>query len=338
MVTLILDCYGGDHSPKANVDGALKALEETPDLKLLLVGDEKGIGSELQNKKYDSSRCRIVDAPEVIDCHEAPTLAVFHRKNSSLVRSLDLLKDNQADGMVSLGNSGALLVGGVVKIGKIEGVSRPAFCPLVPTMNGSFCAICDSGASSEASAQEIFQYALMGSLYLEKAFAVKTPRLALLNIGTEEGKGDALHQEAYRLLKGCPSLHFVGNMEGRDLTSGAYDLVAADGFSGNILLKSTEGTGLALLKLLKKTFYKNVKNKMGALLLKKDIYGIKDFMDYNNYGGAVMLGLKKTLIKAHGGGDERHVYHSLMQAYALEKNQLAEAIRVSLAALQETKK
>lgn len=205
-------------------------------------------------------------------------------------------------------------------------------------MNGSFCAICDSGASSEASAQEIFQYALMGSLYLEKAFAVKTPRLALLNIGTEEGKGDALHQEAYRLLKGCPSLHFVGNMEGRDLTSGAYDLVAADGFSGNILLKSTEGTGLALLKLLKKTFYKNVKNKMGALLLKKDIYGIKDFMDYNNYGGAVMLGLKKTLIKAHGGGDERHVYHSLMQAYALEKNQLAEAIRVSLAALQETKK
>jgi glycerol-3-phosphate acyltransferase PlsX len=338
MVTLLLDCMGGDHSPKANVDGALRALAEQTDLAIVLVGEEKGIRDCLQKKTYDSARLSLVDAPEVIDCKEAPTLAVFHRKNSSLVRSLDLLKENKADGMVSLGNSGALLVGGVVKIGKIEGVLRPAFCPLVPTMNGSFCALCDSGASSAATPEEIAQYALMGSLYLQKAFQIAAPRVALLNLGTEEGKGDETHQQAYALLKNCPSITFLGNMEGRDFTSGSYDLVAADGFSGNILLKSTEGTGLALLKLLKKTFYKNVKTKMGALLLKKDIYGIKNLMDYNNYGGAVMLGLKKTMIKGHGGGDERHVYHSLLQAYALEKSHLSEAIRVSLSDLALAKK
>ena len=172
----------------------------------------------------------------------------------------------------------------------------------------------------------------MASEYLKKACGIATPRVALLNIGTEEGKGDTLRKEAYPLFKNCKSIHFVGNMEARELTSGDYDVVACDGFSGNVLIKAAEGTGIGLLKLLKKTFFKSLKNKIGAFFLKKDIYGIKDFMDYNNYGGAVMLGLKKIVIKGHGSGDSLSVYHCIEQAYNASKNHLVDCLKDSFKA------
>ncbi len=330
MIKLVLDCEGGDRSPSVNVLGAVKALKEKDDLSLILTGKKEDLENELSKLDYPKDRLTIVDAPEVIDCKEAPTLSLFHKRDSSLVKALDILKnDDDVKGFVSLGNSGAILVGGVVKVGKIPGVLRPAFCPLMPSMDGHYVAVCDSGASSEATKEELFQFGLMGSLYLEKAFDVKSPRVALLNIGTEEAKGDTLHKEAYQLLKGS-SLNFIGNMEARDTLSGKYDLIVADGFSGNVLIKSTEGTGLEMLKLLKRTFFKNLKNKIGALFLKKDIYGIKDFMDYNNYGGAVTLGVKKTMVKGHGGDNEKHFYHCIIQAYNMEKNNLGPAIEEAL--------
>jgi phosphate acyltransferase len=263
-------------------------------------------------------------------------LAVFHQKDSSLVKSLDLLKEDPSiQGLVSLSSSGALLVGSVVKIGKLPGVTRPAFCPLLPTMNHHFVAVCDSGASSECSKDELLQFGIMASEYLKKAYGIASPRVALLNIGTEEGKGDTLRKEAYPLFKASPYINFVGNMEARELTSGDYDVVACDGFSGNVLIKSTEGTGIGLLKLLKTTFFKNFKNKMGALFLKKDIYAIKDFMDYNNYGGAVMLGLQKIVIKGHGSGNSASVYHCIEQAYNGAKNGLIDSLKDAFKTLEK---
>jgi glycerol-3-phosphate acyltransferase PlsX len=332
MVKIALDCLGGDHSPDANLEGALRALKTYPDLSLVLVGDEAVLKDKLEGKSYDASRLSFVHAPKAIGLNEAPTLAVFHQKDSSLVRSLDLLKEDATlSGLVSLGSSGALLVGSVVKIGKLDGVSRPAFCPLLPTMDGHFVAVCDSGASSECTKEELLGFAIMASEYLKKAYGIAAPRVGLLNIGTEEGKGDSLRKEAYPLFKASPRIHFLGNMEARELTSGDYDVVACDGFSGNVLIKATEGTGIGLLKLLKKTFFKNLKNKIGALFLKKDIYGIKDFMDYNNYGGAVMLGLRKIVIKGHGSGNALSVFRSLEQAYHASKNGLIDSLRESLA-------
>jgi glycerol-3-phosphate acyltransferase PlsX len=330
MIKIALDCLGGDHSPDANVEGALRALKDYSDLSLVLIGDSPLLKSKMAGQAYDASRVSFVHAPKAIGLDEAPTLAVFHQKDSSLVSSDNLLKeDPSVSGLVSLGSSGALLVGSVVKIGKLDGVSRPAFCPLLPTMDGHFVAVCDSGASSECTKEELLQFGIMASEYLKKAYGIAAPRVALLNIGTEEGKGDGLRKEAYPLFKACPALHFVGNMEARELTSGSYDVVACDGFSGNVLIKATEGTGIGLLKLLKKTFYKNLKNKVGALFLKKDIYGIKDFMDYNNYGGAVMLGLRKIVIKGHGSGNALSVYRCLEQAYNASKNGLVDSLRDS---------
>lgn len=330
MVKIALDMLGGDHSPDANIEGALRALQDYQDLSLILIGDEGVLKAKMADKKYDASRVSFVHAPKAIGLNEAPTLAVFHQKDSSLVRALDLLKeDDSIAGLVSLGSSGALLVGSVVKIGKLEGVTRPAFCPLLPTMDGHFVAVCDSGASSECTKEELLQFGIMASEYLKKAYGIISPRVALLNIGTEEGKGDTLRKEAYPLFKASDKIHFVGNMEARELTSGSYDVVACDGFSGNVLIKATEGTGIGLLKLLKKTFFKNLKNKIGALFLKKDIYGIKDFMDYNNYGGAVMLGLKKIVIKGHGSGNALSVYRCLEQAYHASKNGLVDSLKDS---------
>jgi glycerol-3-phosphate acyltransferase PlsX len=327
MIKIAVDCLGGDHSPDANIEGALRALKAFPELSLVLVGDEALLKERFKNQDIPADRLSFVHAPKVIGLNEAPTLAVFHQKDSSLVRSLDLLKgDPSIAGLVSLGSSGALLVGSVVKIGKLDGVTRPAFCPLLPTMDHHFVAVCDSGASSECSKEELLQFGIMASEYLKKAYQIPSPRVGLLNIGTEEGKGDTLRKEAYPLFKASDKINFVGNMEARDLTSGKYDVVAADGFSGNVLIKSCEGTGLGLLKLLKVTFYKSFKNKMGALFLKKDIYGIKDFMDYNNYGGAVMLGLKKIVIKGHGSGNAASVYHCIEQAYNAAKNGLIDSL------------
>lgn len=223
-----------------------------------------------------------------------------------------------------------------MKIGRIKGVKRPAFCPLLPTMNHGIVGVCDSGANVDCTPLYLQQFAIMGSLYMEKAYGIKSPKTALLNVGTEEEKGDLLRKETYQLLKETPSVNFVGNMESRDLLSGSYDLVVCDGFSGNVLIKSTEGACLELLKLLKSTFMASFKNKLGALLLKKDIMNIKSFMDYNNYGGAVLLGCSKTIVKGHGSSKAAAVYNCVKQAYNMEKNNLCEAISEEITKLTVT--
>ena len=333
MVRLVLDCFGGDHSPDANVNGALLALQETPDLEVVLTGDEKTLTEALSGKPYDKNRLKIVHAPGVIGGDEIPTAAIKKKPESSLMKAVELVRtDENLHGLVTVGSTGALVAAATLRIGRIHGVKRPAFCPLLPTMTGGIVGVCDSGANVDVNVKLLTQFALMGSLYLESAYGIEKPRVALLNIGAEAEKGDALRKEAYPVLQNLEGIHFVGNMESRDLLGGKYDLVVCDGFSGNVLIKSTEGACLEMLKKLKKDIYSRPIYKLGALLMKRMFDEEKRFMDYRSYGGSVLLGCKKLIVKGHGSSNADAVKACLMQAYRMQDANLTEKIKAAIGA------
>lgn len=333
MIKLIIDCFGGDNSPGANVSGALMALSALPDLELLLTGDEELIKKELEGKSYDEKRLSIVHAPEVITCDEVPTVAVKQKKDSSLMKAIELVRnDETVHGIVTVGSTGALVAAATLRVGRIPGVKRPAFCPILPTMKGGVVGICDSGANVDISVRMLCQFAIMGSLYLKCAYGFESPRAALLNIGAEETKGDELRKSAYPVMKGMENINFAGNMEARELLSGDYDLVVCDGFSGNVLVKSTEGACLEMLKKLKRDIYSRTVNKIGALLMKKMFDEEKRFMDYRNYGGSVLLGLKKIAVKGHGSSNDVAVEKCIEQAYRMQAADLIERTGAEIAA------
>ncbi|MBR1575011.1 MAG: phosphate acyltransferase PlsX [Bacteroidales bacterium] len=332
MVKIILDCFGGDHSPEANVEGGLLTLSRFPDLHLILTGDEARIRACMEGRSYDAARLEIVHAPQVIGCEERPTDAIRLKRDSSMMKGLMMLRDrDDIAGLVSTGSTGALVTGALVRIGRLKGVIRPAFCPLLPTMTGGIVGICDSGANVEVDAAMLRQFAIMASLYLKNVYGVQEPRTALLNVGKEAEKGDAIRQEAYRLLQETEGLHFVGNMESRDLLGGGYDVVVCDGFSGNVLVKTTEGTALELLKKLKKDIYSRFVYKMGALLMKRMFAEEKEFMNYQNYGGSVLLGTSKVVVKGHGSSKAPAVAKCIEQAYKMETGGLGPRIEAALA-------
>lgn len=334
MIKIVVDAMGGDNSPLANVKGAVRAVNELKDAEIVLVGDEAQIKPLLSVEQYDAARLTVLHASEVISCNESPTEAIKHKKDSSMVKALELLHtDEEARALVTLGSTGALLAGTVMRLGRIKGVKRPAFCPILPTVvPDRHVAICDSGANVDCDPLWLQQFAIMGSLFLQKAYGVEKPRVALLNIGVEEEKGDQLRKAAYELLKHTASINFVGNMESRDLLSGDFDLVVCDGFSGNVLLKSTEGACLELMRLIKKSITSGLKAKLGALLVKKKLYKVKNLMDYNKYGGAVLLGAAKTVVKGHGSSGEEATFHTIEQAYRMEANGLVQAIAEEITA------
>ncbi len=318
---IAIDCLGGDYSPAANVGGALLALEDFSDLAVVLYGDEEAIKAELSGKTYPADRVEIVNAPEAVDGNDKPIDAIRLKKDSSMIRAVkDLRENEEIKALVSCGATGVLVGASILRIGRLEGVRRPAFCPVLPAMNGGIVGVCDSGANIDASAEQIRQNAIMGSAYLKRAYGIENPRVALLNVGTEEEKGDDIRREAYKLLKDEKSVNFVGNMESRDLLSGKYDLVACDGFSGNVLIKSTEGACLEMLKRLKKDVTSSFRNKIGALFMLKTFKKEKAFMDYRNYGGSVLLGLEKIIVKGHGSSNDAAVRKCIEQAYKTSKN------------------
>lgn len=327
MIKVVLDCFGGDKSPSANVEGAVNALDNNKELYIILTGDEANLRAELENKKFDENRLEIVHAPEVIGCDEKPTDVIKQKRNSSMMAAIDRLRtDPEVAGMVSVGSTGALIAAATLRVGRLEGVMRPAFCPVLPTMNGGVIGICDSGATVDTSLEMMHQFAIMGSVYMESAFNVKNPRVALLNIGAEEEKGDKLRKEVYPVLAAEKNINFAGNMEGRDLLSGRFDLVVCDGFSGNVLIKSTEGACLEMLKMLKKNIYSNWKYKLGAALQKKMFSYLKDFMNYQNYGGSIMLGTRKTVVKGHGSSNGKAVEVCIEQVCRAENAKMNERI------------
>ena len=332
MIKILVDTLGGDKSPDANIEGAVDAINKFDDLEIIFVGDQKVINEKLKNFVCDKSRISVINAPDEISCNEQPTVAIRQKTNSSLYVAFEALRQGEEiNALVTSGSTGATLAGAVLRIGRIKGVSRPAFCPILPTMNKKIVSLCDSGANAECDSIQLHQFAIMASLYMQQTFGIQSPRVALLNVGVEEEKGDTLHKEAYALMKANKKLNFVGNMESRDFLSGNYDVVVADGFSGNVLLKSTEGACLEMLKALKSIMTKGFKNKMGALLLKKDVMEFKNYMDYNNYGGAVLLGCKKTIVKAHGSSKSKSIFCCIEQAYNIEKNNLRQKIAEAIA-------
>lgn len=337
MIRLCLDCFGGDESPRANIEGAVAALKEFPDLCLYLTGDEELVKKELEGKEYDASRVVFVHAPEVISCNEQPTAAIKQKKESSLMKAVDLVRnDPEIHGMITIGSTGALVAAATLRVGRIEGVKRPAFCPIMPTMSGGTVAICDSGANVDISVRMLMQFAIMGDTYLKCVYGKAEPRVALLNIGVEETKGDELRKAAYPLLEEQKDINFVGNMEARELLSGDYDLVVTDGFAGNVLIKSTEGACLGVMKKLKRDIMSRFVNKLGALFMKKMFKEEKDFMDYRNYGGSVLLGCKKIVVKGHGSSNGISVFKCIEQAYRMQNADMIEKIRSRIAGFNST--
>ena len=332
MIKIIVDCFGGDHSPDANIDGAIDALQRFEDLSIILTGEQAILKAKLAERSYPADRIEIVHAPEVIGCEDKPTDAIRLKRNSSMMKGIMMLRDDDSvAGLVSTGSSGALVTGALIRIGRLAGVIRPAFCPVLPTMDGGIVGICDSGANVEVKADQLRQFAIMGSIYMETVYGVKKPRVALLNVGVEAEKGDTLRQEAYKLLEETECINFVGNMESRDLLSGKYDLVVCDGFSGNVLVKTTEGTALELLKMLKKNIFSRTIYKIGALFMKKMFSDMKSFMDYQNYGGSVLIGTSKVVVKGHGSAKAVSVAKCIEQAYRMETGAIGPRIENEIA-------
>lgn len=319
---IIVDCSGNDLGSPVAVQGAVIALKKDADFSVILCGKKEEIESELSKHQFDKSRVEILDAQETITNEEVPTEAVKTKINSSLVRAFDALKQNEEIvGLVSNGSTGAVLTASFLKIGRIKGISRPALCPILPTKNGKKVLLIDSGANIDCKPINLSHFALMATTYAKAFLNIKNPTVALLNIGTEDKKGNEFSHECFALLKQTP-VNFVGNMEARDFLSGKYDIVVADGFYGNILLKATEGSVLFVLDSIKKEIKSSFLSKIGAIFMKKTFKNLKNNLNYNNYGGAVFLGIKKIVVKGHGSSDETAFAKSISQVRTLAKADL----------------
>ncbi|WP_214791522.1 MULTISPECIES: phosphate acyltransferase PlsX [unclassified Exiguobacterium] len=308
---LAIDAMGGDHAPKAIVEGVKQFADAFPNesMELFLVGDEV----KLASYGLTDPRIKIVPASEVITGDDEPVRAVRRKKDSSLVVAAKLVKDGEADALVSAGNTGALMAASLFVIGRIPGIERPALSPTFPTYTGSGVVILDVGANPDSKAEHLVDYAIMGSLYAEHVRGVKRPRVALLNIGTEAGKGNALTKEAYPLLEQAP-VHFVGNVEAREAMSGDVDVIVTEGFAGNILLKGVEGSSSMLMKMMKEQFTSDLVSKLAALVLKPKLKRLKQTLDYREHGGAGLFGINAPVIKAHGSSDALAIMSALKQA------------------------
>lgn len=323
---LAIDAMGGDHAPGEIVAGVNRALRDMPDLQVTLFGDQEKIKPLLDA----NSRVEVVHAPDVILGTDEPVRAVRRKKESSLVMAAQAVKDGQADACVSAGNTGALMAAGLFIVGRIDGIERPALAPTLPTVDGGGFVLLDAGANADAKPEHLVQYAVMGSVYAEKVRRVSKPRVGLLNIGTEEKKGNELTKAAFSLLRDLKGIHFIGNVESRDLLNGVADVVVTDGFTGNMVLKSIEGTAMSVFSMLKSALTASPKAKVGALLMKQDLKQLKNKMDYAEYGGAGLFGLKAPVIKAHGSSDATAIFHAIRQADQMASARVPEIIQSQL--------
>ena len=310
MKRIAVDAMGGDHAPKAIVEGVNRAIQDFSDIEIQLYGDEAKIHEHLTT----SERVTIVHTNEKINSDDEPAKAIRRKKDASMVLAARAVKDGEAHAMMSAGNTGALLAAGLFVVGRIKGVDRPGLMSTLPTRDGKGFDMLDLGANAENTPAHLLQYAILGSFYAKNVRGIAKPRVGLLNNGTEATKGDSLHKEAYDLLTQEASIHFVGNVEARDLMNGVADVVVTDGFTGNAVLKAIEGTAINLMGSLKSAIKSGgFKAKIGALFLKDSLYQLKDTMDYSSAGGAVLFGLKAPVVKSHGSSDERAIYYTIKQ-------------------------
>jgi len=313
---IAIDAMGGDNAPQAAVEGSIQAVREYG-VTVYLFGIENEIKKYIPEDLKNDERIKIIDAPEVIQVEDSPVQAIKQKKNSSMVLGLKAVKDGECHAFLSAGSTGAFLAGSLLKVGRIKGIDRPALAPILPTINGGGCMIIDGGANTDCKPRNLSQFAILGSVYMAKVAKVNNPKVGLLNIGAEDSKGNDLVKEAYPILKDMSNINFVGNVEARDVVDYACDVLVADGFAGNVLLKGVEGTALSILKALKKEMMSSLKSKIGALLLKGSLRGFKKKFDYTEVGGAPFLGIDGIMIKAHGSSDAKAIKNAVRQAKLL---------------------
>ena len=333
-MTIILDAMGGDNAPEAPIKGAIKAINEiTSDI--ILVGNEEIINKKIKelfdknNISEISNRIKIQNATEEITMEDTPTVAIKHKKDSSMVVGFNLLKEDKGDVFISAGNSGALLTGATLIVGRIQGVDRPALAPILPSYKTGVMLI-DAGANTNCKPINLLQFAQMANIYLQKINNIENPKIGLLNIGTEETKGNDLIKESYKLIKESAKeygINFVGNVEGREAFSGEIDAIVTDGFTGNIFLKTVEGMGKLVKQTLSESLKKNIFSMIFAIPTMPAIKRFANRLDYKEYGGALFLGVKKPVVKAHGSSDENLFYYTIKQAEKFAKSNTVEIMK-----------
>ena len=333
---IVVDGFGGDNAPSEIVKACVMAVREFPDLEIIITGKTDEIQKCLTENDYLGSKIKIVEAPDVISCEdENPAMQIRQKPNSSLVVAVNILKeDDDVKALVSAGSTGAVLSAGFLKVGRIRGVSRPALAPTLPSKDVSKgVVLLDCGANADCKPINLCHFALMGSIYYSKMFGVENPKVALLSNGTEDAKGKELTKEAFQMLKKLP-INFVGNMEARELISGKYDVVVADGFAGNVALKATEGAALFVLDTLKENIMSSFKAKLGAMFMKNTFKSLKTRLDYKQYGGSLFLGCKKNILKAHGDSKAPAFLACIRQAINVAKHDVNAEIEKTLATLE----
>ncbi len=326
ITKVALDAMGGDNAPVEIVKGAIDAIHKRKDIKVFLVGQEELIQKELEQYTYEKDQIEVVNATEVIETAEPPVMAIRRKKDSSIVVALNMVKKGEADAFVSAGNSGAVLVGGQLLVGRIKGIERPPLAPLIPTAKGVSLLI-DCGANVDARPSHLVQFAKLGSIYMEHIMGVPNPRVAIVNIGAEEEKGNALVKETFPLLKECEDINFVGSIEARDIPHGMADVVVCEAFVGNVILKLYEGVGSVLIHKVKQGMMTTLRSKIGALLVKPALKETLKSFDASEHGGAPLLGLNGLVVKTHGSSKAKEVSNSIIQCVTFREQNINDKIR-----------
>ena len=329
ITKVALDAMGGDNAPQAVVQGAVDVALKREDIKIFLVGQEDVVNAELQKYTYPKERIEVVHASEVIETAEPPVMAIRKKKDSSIVVALNMVKRGEADAFVSAGSSGAVLVGGQLIVGRIKGVERPPLAPLMPTEKGVSLLI-DCGANVDARPSHLVQFAKMGSIYMKNVMGIDNPRVAIVNIGSEEEKGNALVKETFPLLKECEDINFIGSIEAREIPHGGADVIVCEAFVGNVILKLFEGVGAVLLSEVKKGLMTSLRSKIGALLIKPTLKETMKSFDASEYGGAPLLGLNGLVVKTHGSSTAKEIANSIVQCVTFKEQDISGKIKESI--------
>lgn len=324
-MNILVDAMGGDNAPRAIVEGCIKAVDEQEGFDILLIGDEKEIDKILKDNKFNSSRIGIYHTDEVITNDDIPTKAIKTKKNSSMVVGLNLLKEDKGDVFISAGNSGALMTGVTFILGRLEGIDRPALAPVIPTKVGGALLI-DAGFNTVCKPINYLQFGIIGSIYMREMFKIENPSVGLINVGSEERKGNETIKQAYNMLSNS-NLNFVGNIEGREIPEGKINIAVCDGFVGNVLLKFLEGVGSFIFDNLKEVYSKNVISKLASLLVKGELKKFKKRMDYEEYGGVPVLGINGNVFKCHGSSSSKSIKNAIIQAYNFTRSSIMEQIK-----------
>lgn len=329
MVKVVVDAMGGDNAPGEIIKGAVDAINLKDNIKVILVGKEELIREELKKYTFPQDRLEVKGADDVITTEEPPVMAIRRKKDSSIVVGMNLVKNGEADAFVSAGSSGAILVGGQFIIGRIKGVERPPLAPLIPTKSGVSLLV-DCGANVDARPSHLVQFAKMGSIYMESVMGIKAPKVAIVNIGAEEEKGNLLVKETFPLLKNCPDINFIGSIEARNIPLGEADVIVCEAFVGNVILKLYEGVGSTLISKVKEGMMSSFRSKIGALLVKPALKATLKSFDLSEHGGAPLLGLNGLVVKTHGSSKAKEIANSIVQCIAFQEQQINEKIRKNI--------